>query len=363
MKNWILLLFLAAIFCLNIAAQRKTENVVLITLDGARWQEIFGGMDVELYRKIDTDAEKKQVFKTFSAETPEQRREKLMPFFWQVWLKNHGSIAGNKLLKSEALTTNNLLFSYPGYSEIMTGEARDDSIKSNSFVQNRFPTFLQFLQTKMKLSANQVASFASWRTMKAIVTSKPDAFLTNAGYEAYESKNRETQAISRAQFETLLPSENVRHDFYTFRLAMAHLKKHRPRVLHISFGETDTWAHARRYDLVLKALNRTDAYFRELWRFLETDRQYRGKTTIVVTVDHGRGSTEKDWNSHNAKIAEARNIWIAFISPDSGLRGEWRDANPIYQNQIAATICRVLGFDYSEQNPSAGKPISQFFAK
>jgi hypothetical protein len=363
MKNTILLLIFLASFCLSAAAQRRTENVILITLDGARWQEIFGGMDTELYRKIDADAEKKEVFKTFAAETPGERREKLLPFFWQVWMRNHGSIAGNKILKSEALTTNNLLFSYPGYSEILTGEARDELVKSNSFVQNRFPTFLQFLQTKMKLNSNQVASFASWRVMKAIVTSKPDAFLTNAGYDRYASKDSETQKLSDAQFETLLPSENVRHDFYTFRLAMAHLKKYRPRVLQIGFGETDTWAHARRYDHVLKALNRTDAYFRELWQFIESDKQYRGKTSIVVTVDHGRGATEKDWNSHNARIAEARNIWIAFVSPDSNLRGEWRDAQSVYQNQIAATACRFLGFDYAEQNPSAGKAITELFAK
>lgn len=363
MRNSILLLFLGAILCLNIAAQRKTENVILITLDGARWQEIFGGMDAEMYKKIDTDAAKSPVFKTFFAETPAQRREKLMPFFWQIWMKNHGSAAGNRDLKSEALTTNNLLFSYPGYSEIMTGEARDALIKSNSFVQNRFPSFLQFLQTKLKLNRNQVASFASWRVMKAIVSDKPDAFLMNAGYDAYESNDREIQQLSNAQFETLLPSENVRHDFYTFRLALAHLKNKRPRVLHISFGETDSWAHAKRYDLVLKALKRTDAYFRELWQFLETDKQYRGKTTIVVTVDHGRGATEKDWHSHSARIPEARNIWLAVISPDSKLRGEWTNAKTVYQNQIAATICKFLGFDYLEQNPNAGKAIDEIFAK
>jgi bisphosphoglycerate-independent phosphoglycerate mutase (AlkP superfamily) len=144
---------------------------------------------------------------------------------------------------------------------------------------------------------------------------------------------------------------------------MAHLKKHRPRVLHISFGETDIWAHAKRYDLVLKALNRTDAYFRELWQFLESEKQYKNKTSIIVTVDHGRGATEKDWNSHGARIPEARNIWMAFISPDSGLRGEWTAAKTVYQNQIAATICKFLGFDYLEQNPNAGKAITEVLVK
>ncbi len=363
MKNIFLLLFFSTFLCLNIHAQRKTENVILITLDGARRQEIFGGMDTELYKKIDIEAEKKEVFKTFFAGTPEQRREKLMPFFWQVWMKNHGSIAGNRDLKSEVKTTNNLLFSYPGYSEILTGEARDDVIKTNSFVQNRFPTFLQFLQKKLKLNKNEVAAFASWRVMNAVASNESEAFLINAGYEAYESGDRETQRISAAQFETPMASEAVRHDFYTFRLALAHLKKHRPRVLQISFGETDSWAHARRYDHVLKALHRTDNYFRELWQFLESDRQYKGKTSIIITVDHGRGSTEKDWNSHNAKIPEARNIWTAFISPDSDLRGEWKNAEIIYQNQIAATVCRYLGFDYAEQNPNAGKPIMEVLPK
>src|SRR5215204_3859632 len=172
MKNSILLLILFAFLCLHAAAQRKTENVILITLDGARRQEIFGGLDRELYKKIDEDAEKKTPYKTYAAETDRARREKLMPFFWQVWMKNYGSIAGNKELKSEVKTTNNLLFSYPGYSEMLTGEAHDDAIKSNDRVQNKFPSFLQFLQTKLKLDANEVAVFSSWNVMNEIAAAK-----------------------------------------------------------------------------------------------------------------------------------------------------------------------------------------------
>src|SRR5689334_21883397 len=99
MKNSILLLLFCAILFLNVQAQRKTENVILITLDGARLQEIFGGLDRELYKKIDEEAEKKSAYKNYTAETDRERREKLMPFFWQVWMKNYGSIAGNRNLK------------------------------------------------------------------------------------------------------------------------------------------------------------------------------------------------------------------------------------------------------------------------
>ncbi|MFD1469815.1 hypothetical protein ACFQ48_16420 [Hymenobacter caeli] len=30
--------------------KRRTENVVLVTLDGMRWQEVFGGADSALFR-------------------------------------------------------------------------------------------------------------------------------------------------------------------------------------------------------------------------------------------------------------------------------------------------------------------------
>lgn len=363
MRKSVLLLFLCALFFLNAAAQRKTENVILITLDGARTQEIFGGLDRELYKKIDKDAETKEAYKLYAAETPAERREKLMPFFWQVLMKNHGSIAGNRALKSEVKTTNNMLFSYPGYSEMLTGEAHDDVIASNARVQNKFPSVYQFLQTKLKLDYNGVAVFSSWNVMNEIASSAPDAFLINAGYEEYKSDLADVQALSAAQFQAPTPLSTERHDYYTFRFAMAHLKKHRPRVLHISFLETDLWAHNRRYDMVIKTLHRIDSFYKELWQFLESDKQYKGKTTVIVTTDHGRGLTEKDWGDHGKDIAEARYIWMAFVSPDTDLRGEWKDANTVYQNQVAATLAKYLGFDYAEQNPSAGKPVAEVFAK
>lgn len=363
MRKLSLLFLLIPLFWLNISAQRKSENVILITLDGARTQEIFGGFDVQLYWKIKKDAEKQDLYKQYWSDSVESQREKLMPFFWQVLMKNHGSIAGNRSLKSEVKTTNNHLFSYPGYSEIVTGEAHDNIIDSNKRIQNKFPSFLQFLQKKMSLNSNQVASFASWNVMNEIVTTDTNSFVVNAGYEEYQSKDAEAQRLSDQQFETPTPWDSVRHDYYTFRFAMSHLKTFHPRVLHISLGETDDWAHDGRYDMVINALHRSDQYFKELWQFLESDKQYKGKTSIIITVDHGRGNTEKDWGDHGKDVPEARYIWMAVISPDVKLRGEWKNSKIIYQNQIAATLCKFLGFDYAEQNLTAGKPIDQIFAR
>jgi len=189
------------------------------------------------------------------------------------------------------------------------------------------------------------------------------AVFTNAGYEAYAHPDPAIQSMSRLQFEMLTPWDTVRHDEITFRFAMAHLKTHRPRVFYLSLGETDDWAHEKRYDRVLAAIARFDSFFNELWNWLQDNPQYRDKTTLLITTDHGRGDIALNWHSHNAQIRDAKNTWLAVISPDSPLRGEWAGGKPIVMDQIAATLCRFMGLDYSEQNPKAGKPIARLFEK
>ena len=344
----------------GVAAERKTENVILITLDGARTQEIFGGLDLDILRAVTKKGkiEETDSYKKFWAATPEQRREKLMPFFWGTLMKQHGSIAGNQSLGSTVKITNGMRFSYPGYSEILTGQAHDDVIKSNDKKRNPYPTVLEFLKKKLELNQKQVAAFTSWDTLDYIVEHEEGAITSNSGFEAYAHPDPIIQKLSEFQFETDTPWDTVRHDAYTYRFARAHLETYKPRVLYLGLGETDDWAHNGRYDKVLDALQRTDTYLRDLWRFLQSEDKYRQKTSILITVDHGRGNTAANWTDHGEKVLEAQYIWLAVLSPDSNLRGEWSKAETIYQNQIAATLCGLLGLDYGENNPNAGKPIS-----
>lgn len=346
------------------SAQNKTQNVILITLDGARTQEVFGGLDVEILKdktrrgKIEDTA----LYKKYWAATAEERREKLLPFFWGTLMKQHGSIAGNRSLNSAMMTTNKMWFSYPGYSEILTGQAHDDVINSNDSKRNPYPSVLEFVKKKLGLSKSQAALFGSWDVFKWIGEHQEGAVTINAGHESYESKDPDIRVMSKLQPEKLSPWDSVRFDYFTFRFAMDHLKTHQPRVMHIAFGETDDWAHEGRYAEMLDSFHRNDRQLKELWEFLQSHPKYKDKTSIIVTIDHGRGNTIKDWTDHGEKVPEAQYIWAAFISPDVALRGEWKNTETIYQNQIAATLCRLLKLDYSENNPQAGKPIAALFA-
>jgi hypothetical protein len=342
------------------------RNLILITLDGARTQEIFGGLDVEVLRaglKKDERLEDTRAYKQYWAATPHQRRAKVMPFFWTQWMSADGSIAGNRALGSRFGITNTHRFSYPGYAEILTGEAHDAVIDSNDSRRYTFPTLLDVLQRRLTLSRDQVAAFGSWETFRWITSNQEDAFLVNAGYQALASDRPEVQRLSRAQFETQTPWDTVRNDMYTFRLALAHLETAHPRALYLALGETDDWSHDGRYDRVLQTLERTDAWFKELWTWLQADPQYRDNTAILITVDHGRGRTPQDWGKHGESVDGAQETWLAAIGPDWPRRGEWADAPDAFTNQVAATGAKALGVDLRADTPSAGAPIEYLWSK
>lgn len=347
------------------AAERLTENVILLTLDGARPEEVFGGLDLEVLKSVTPKGpvEETDLYKRYWAPTPEERRRKLLPFFWGTLMAGHGSVAGNRASGSTAKITNRHGFSYPGYSEILTGEAHDDVIKSNDRKQNPYPTVLEFLKRKLQLDSRQVAAFSSWDVLDVIVEHEAGAITSNAGFEIYEHPDPLIREMSKLQLFTNTPWDTVRHDIFTFRFARAHLETWKPRVLYVGLGETDDWSHDGRYDRTLQALERSDSFLRDLWGSLQSNETYRGKTSIVVTTDHGRGNTPKDWKDHGEKTEGSQYIWIAVAGPDTKRRGAWSNAETVHQNQIAATLCRLLGLDFSEESPRAGKPIEGFFAE
>src|SRR5207245_5410072 len=162
--------------------RRPIDNVILLTLDGVRTQEIFGGLDLDVLRSTvhrDAKVEETRAYQRYWAATPEARRERLMPFFWRALMVEHGSIAGNRARGSSVRVTNRHRFSYPGYAEILVGEAHDDVIDSNDKRRNPYPTVLEFFRRRLGLDAHQVAAFASWDTFDWIVEHETGTITSN----------------------------------------------------------------------------------------------------------------------------------------------------------------------------------------
>jgi arylsulfatase A-like enzyme len=128
-------------------------------------------------------------------------------------------------------------------------------------------------------------------------------------------------------------------------------------VLYIGLGDTDEHAHGGRYDLYLRAAHDADAHLRRLWDELQTHPQYQGKTTLIVTTDHGRGEAPAGWKSHGASINGSESIWIGVLGPDTPSLGERTGTRLVTQGQVAATIAALLGEDYRAEVPAAAAPI------
>jgi arylsulfatase A-like enzyme len=88
---------------------------------------------------------------------------------------------------------------------------------------------------------------------------------------------------------------------------------------------------------------------------------YRGHTTLVMTTDHGRGRTPRDWVEHGTKTTGSEEIWIAVIGPDAPRIGEATETATVHQSDVAATILKLLGLDSKDWNTAAGPPIRAAF--
>ena len=341
------------------AAPRKTRNIVLVTSDGLRWQEIFGGIDSRLMNEKSAGMQQKgaaALREQLSKDTPEERRQALMPTFWKA-LAPRGVVLGNVNKGSSVRVTNAYRVSYPGYSEILTGRAQDDVIRNNDEIRNPTPTVLEFLSGKLGLTRRQVALFASWNAFRVIGEHTPGSITINAGYATLDDAAPRARELSAMQFDARTPWDDSRHDYVTFQLALDYLRREHPRVLQISFDETDDWAHDRRYDRVLEMIQFVDRSLLMLWTTLQSIPEYRDQTTLVFTSDHGRGDTLEDFSSHGAKVAGADQIWLAIIGPDTPARGEVDHSETYYQRDIAPTILELMGIPYTSYPGVQGKPI------
>jgi hypothetical protein len=337
---------------------------VLVTLDGVRIQEFFSGMD----ERIAADAEASgideidTVRKRYWRDSPAARREALMPYFWHT-LAPMGVVLGNKSKGSSVQVRNDQWFSYPGYSEILTGRPQPD-VRSNDIVRYPHRTVLQYVREALELPPTQVAQIGSWDGFKMAASSLDDAFFMNGAYDRVPPPlaTPEMDELATLRTQVMELWEEGSNDVLTTRIALAYVKAQKPRVLWLGLSQSDDWAHARRYDRLLDYLHLADQLLEQLWGTLQSIDQYRDRTTLIVTTDHGRGLTPKDWTDHDAGIEGSEDIWIAVIGPDTPDRGELAPSETVHQSDVAATMLGLLGLDWHDFDPAAGPPIAAAFS-
>jgi hypothetical protein len=335
---------------------------IIITTDGFRWQEVFGGIDTTIANNAKfNQGDSEYLYQKYWHNVSAFRKYKLLPFLWGT-LAEKGQIFGNRTYGCKVDNANPYWFSYPGYSEIMTGYA-DTAVNSNDFPPNPNITVLEYLNRQPKLKG-KVAAFGAWNAFDRILNEKRSGIPVVCAFDTFGGKKptaneRLLNAMLKDGYKPWGEGECL--DVFTHYGAMEYLKTRKPKVLYIAYGETDEWAHAGQYRSYLDAAHQVDAWIKEIWDFVQKDPQYKNKTTLLITTDHGRGDINKEeWTSHNNKIQDAHEIWFAVLGPDTPVRGEWNQPAQIYQQQFAQTIAKLMGYTFTAPQPVAAEILYVF---
>ena len=353
----------------NLVADEVAPNLVLVTLDGVRWQEVFAGVDMKLIEDERYTNAPEHLKEFYWSDEREERRKLLFPFLWSV-IASQGTLIGDRTRNSFMNVSNGWWFSYPGYNEILTGKA-DPVIDSNDKNWNQNVTFLEALNGLPEFE-NRVLAFGSWDVFPYIINTQRSGVPVNAGFaidsSATTEKSRWLNEVSAAAPELW---STVRLDFLTHGYAMQALETRRPRVLYIAYGETDDFAHDGSYDRYIDAAHRTDEMLSKLWEWLQADPVYRDNTTLLITTDHGRGNTPDGWQHHASPGATEKlgvenapngvvgsdQTWFAAIGPniksDGSTNGQWT------QSQIAATALLSVQLEPEKIMPHADNAMHE----
>lgn len=352
---------------------RAAENVVLITIDGVRWQELFRGLDQGLAEHRDYSARSEELMAEFWRESAAERRGLIMPFVYQV-LAEQGVMIGDRDQGSCARMSNDWNFSFPGYNEILSG-VTNDAINSNAKVPNPERTFLELLQRNPAF-AGRAAAFGSWDVFPYIYNVDRSGIPVNTGI-ASEPANDFERFLNTLQRDVSPHWPTVRHDAFTHHYALSYLREQQPRVLHIAYGEPDDFAHDGKYDEYVFASRQVDGFIEEVWQTLQSLDQYRDNTALFITVDHGRGEEPlATWQHHASQraveqymtglamyengIEGSDAIWMAAMGPGIPARGPVVPDTCLSADAIAATLMQWLGEDYRGYNDAMAAPMKEF---
>lgn len=300
MRNFLigLLLFLT-IFVVSDAPTDKIDNnqlhkIVLITIDGTRYQDIFDwGSDLNYLHG-----------------------RQIIPNIYHHFMDN-GIVIGATTL---AFTENKVYLSLPGYSEIMRGYA--GNCITNECEQYVGPTIVD----QFKGSATVIGS---WEPIAK--TFNDDGVAINVGrhirnFEWWQLDISEDGLSKEDDFG----SDEYRTDIDTITLATEYLKHEQPDFLWVSLGDTDEFAHRNNYLWYLTAMNYADAFIGYVMQIVDSN------TVVIVATDHGRAL---NFTSHGGDPNASR-VWMLIGGDVDKVGFVNYDHNP-YLSDIYPTIMEL----------------------
>jgi hypothetical protein len=130
-----------------------------------------------------------------------------------------------------------------------------------------------------------------------------------------------------------------------------------PSLLWITMHDIDI-AHSGAYSLYVEGIRRTDRLCSDLWKTIQSEPEYAGKTTLFILPDFGRDSDEdaagNGFQHHRTGDVLSRTTWMLVAGP--GIRQGVVFDRAMQSTDLVPTLGSMLGFSPSL---AQGTPISE----
>src|ERR1035438_3505551 len=135
------------------------------------------------------------------------------------------------------------------------------------------------------------------------------------------------------------------------------MRQEAPSLLWITMHDIDV-AHAGAYSLYIEGIRRTDRLCAEVWKVIQSQPEYAGKTTLFILPDFGRDSDDDSggngFQHHRTGDAPSRTTWMMALG--AGVRENVVFDRAMESTDLVPTIGAMLDFSPSL---AQGKPIPE----
>ncbi len=146
-------------------------------------------------------------------------------------------------------------------------------------------------------------------------------------------------------------------DELSLYVAKRLMRRYAPSLLWITLHDMDV-AHAGCYSLYVEGIQRTDRLCREIWRTIQSEPEYAGKTALFILPDFGRDSDDSiggnGFQHHRTGDALSRTTWMLALGP--GIHANRVVDRPVAPLDVVPTLGAMLGFD---AKMARGKPLNE----
>jgi len=306
----------------------EASRVVLVTIDGVRWEDVFVGTSDE-----------------------EAGGETMMPNLHRL-VGDRGIALGGPGCAHDVRASGPNFVSLPGYLEMFTGRPTTCTHNACPAVDTR--TIVDEARDAAD-GKTDVAVFASWGRYARAVARDRKAIVLSAGTAAppisvaKDAPELRTYLEAAATHAGYPGHGDYRPDVHTSRIALHYLETKRPRLLVVGLGDADEYAHRGDRAGYRRAMRRADDFVADLDRALTRMAEDGRRTAVLVTTDHGRA---RSFRGHGGSFPESQRVFFAAFGAGIARRGVTCADAPLRLAHVAGAVRRLLSLD-GETGPLA----------